>query len=104
MRQFDVLDNPIPRARRAMPFVAILQSDLAETGRDRIVAPLAPKMALPGLSGRLVPIVTIGDHAYALLVPALTAVPAAELKAVHANLAEYRDRIIAALDYLFLGI
>jgi hypothetical protein len=34
MRQFDVLDNPIPGARRAMPFVAILQSDLAETGRD----------------------------------------------------------------------
>jgi hypothetical protein len=29
MRQFDVLDNPIQRARRALPFVAILQSDLA---------------------------------------------------------------------------
>ena len=42
MRQFDVLDNPIPRARQALPFVAILQSDLAETGRDRVVAPLAP--------------------------------------------------------------
>jgi hypothetical protein len=31
MRQCDVLDNPIPRAQRALPFVTILQSDLAET-------------------------------------------------------------------------
>ena len=51
MHQFDVLDNPIPRARRTMPFVVILQSDLAETGHDRVVAPLAPSAALPTTGG-----------------------------------------------------
>ena len=59
MRQFDVLDNPIPRARQAYPFVAVLQSDLAETGRERVVAPLAPSAALQTLAGRLIPIVTV---------------------------------------------
>ena len=30
--QYDVVDNPAPRVRRAFPFVVILQSDLADTG------------------------------------------------------------------------
>jgi toxin CcdB len=103
MRQFDVLDNPIPRARRALPFVTILQSDLAETGYERVVAPLAPSAAMPRLAGRLIPIVTVRDEAYALLVPSLTAMPVADLRHEVANLAGDRDRIMAALDYLFLG-
>jgi toxin CcdB len=104
MRQFDVLDNPIPRARRAMPFVAILQSDLADTGRERVVAPLAPSAALPPLAGRLIPIVTVGNDDYALLVPALTTLPVVNLRHVVASLAADRDRILAALDHLFTGV
>jgi len=103
MRQFDVLDNPILRARRAMPFVAILQSDLAETGGERVVAPLAPSAALPPLAGRLLPIVTVENQDYALLVPSLTALPAADLRNVVTNLAADHERIVAALDYLFIG-
>jgi toxin CcdB len=103
VRQFDVLDNPIPRARRAPPFVMILQSDFAETGRERVVAPLAPSAAVPRLAGRLIPIVTVRDEAYPLLVPSLTAMPVADLRHEVANLAGDRDRIMAALDYLFPG-
>jgi toxin CcdB len=103
MHQFDVLDNPIARARRAMPLVAILQSDLAQTGPDRVVAPLAPTAAMPPLTGRLIPIVDVEGRDYALLVPALTALPAADLRQVVANLAGERTRILAALDYLFIG-
>lgn len=103
MRQFDVLDNPIPRARRALPFVAILQSDLADTGRDRVVAPLAPRAAMPTLAGRLIPIVKVAKEEYALLVPSLTTLPAMHLRHVVASLADDRERILAALDYLFIG-
>jgi toxin CcdB len=103
MRQFDVLDNPIPRARRALPFVAILQSDFAETGRDRVVAPLAPRAAMPTLAGRLIPIVTVENQDYALLVPSLTALPVTDLRYVVANLADHREQIVAALGYLFIG-
>jgi toxin CcdB len=104
MRQFDVLDNPIPRARRTLPFVAILQSDLAETGRERVVAPLAPREVMPSLAGRLIPIVTVDHRDYALLVPSLTVLPVTDLRNVITNLADDRDRIVAALDLLFIGI
>ena len=104
MRQFDVLENPIPRARGALPFVAILQADLAETGGERVVAPLAPSAAMPQLAGRLIPIVTVESGDYALLVPSMTALPVSDLRHAVANLAGDRERIIAALDYLFMGV
>jgi hypothetical protein len=58
LRQFDVLANPISRAGELLPFVVILQSDLADTGRDRVVAPLTPQGEIPRLAGRLIPIIT----------------------------------------------
>ena len=103
MRQFDVFENPIPRARRALPFVAILQSSLADTGRERVVAPLAPRDAMPPLAGRLIPTVTVEDREYAVLVPSLAALPVADLRQVIATIAQDRERILAALDYLFTG-
>ena len=102
--QYDVVDNPVPRARRAFPFVAVLQSDLANTGSDRIVAPLVPSARISGVAGRLIPIVKVEGVDHALIVPRLTAVPAAELRAVKDNLSIYRNEIVAALDLLFLGV
>lgn len=103
MRQYDVLENPVARARQALPFVAILQSDLADTGPDRVVAPLAPTAAMPPLAGRLIPVVSVGGRDYALLVPALTTLRAADLRRVVANVEHEQARILAALDYLFIG-
>jgi toxin CcdB len=103
-RRFDVLDNPIPRARRAFPFVMILQSDLAETGHERVVAPLVATAAMPPLASRLIPVVTVGEDAYAVLVPSLTAMPATDLRHPVAHLSDARDRVMAALDYLFFGL
>jgi toxin CcdB len=102
--QYDVLDNPVTRARKAFPFVAILQSDLADTGSDRIVAPLVPSARIPGLAGRLMPVVKVEGVDHALIVPRLAAVPAAELRAVKGSLSAYRNEIVAALDLLFLGV
>jgi toxin CcdB len=104
MSQFDVFDNPIPKARRAFPFVAVLQSDIADTGLDRIVAPLVPRNRIPGVKGRLTPIVKIAGVEHVLLVPRMTAVRAADLRAMRDQLASYRTEIVAALDYLFLGV
>lgn len=102
LSQFDVLDNPIPRARRALPFVAILQSDLADTGRERVVAPLAPRAAMPTLGGRLIPIVE--GQGRVRSARALTdRLAVMDLRHVVANLADDRERILAALGYLFIG-
>jgi toxin CcdB len=102
--QYDVHDNPISQGRRAFPFVAILQSELADTGRDKMVAPLVPRTRIPGSVGRLTPIVKVGGAEHVLLVPRMTAIPAADLRAKKDNIAPHRAEIVAALDYLFLGV
>ncbi len=102
--QFDVHRNPVPQARRAYPLVAVLQSDLADTGRDRVVAFLAPRAAVPACPGRLMPGVTVDAKDYLLLVPSLTNLPAADLHRSVGNLGASREAIIAALDYLFVGV
>jgi toxin CcdB len=102
--QFDVFVNPIAQARRAYPYVAVLQSDLADTGRERIVAPLVPRARLPGAAGRLTPVVRVSDVEHVLLVHSLAGIAAGELRELRGHLAVHREAIVAALDYLFLGV
>jgi toxin CcdB len=102
--QFDVFDNPIPRARRDFPLVVVLQSDVASIGRDRIVAPLVPRNRMAKLAGRLTPVVSVGGVEHVMLVPRMTSVASAELRVTRAQLSAHRDDIVMALDFLFLGV
>ena len=101
--QFDVFRNPVTRARSAFPWVAALQSDLADTGRDRVVAFLAPLAKFPAFPGKLMPLVRVNSEDCVLLVPSLTNLPATDLKQVVDNIGSKRQDIVAALEYLFLG-
>ena len=104
MTQFDVFENPIARARKAYPYVAVLQSDAAETGRDRIVAPLVLRTQLTGTVGRMTPHVKVLGVEHVLLVPSMTAIAAADLHEFRDEIKSYRNDIVAALDFLFLGL
>lgn len=102
--QFEVFDNPIPGARQAFPFVAILQSDLADTGRERMVAPLVPRERIPAAIGRLTPIVKILGTDHLLLVPQMSSIAVGSLRDPRDRLTVYRDAILSALDILFMGV
>jgi toxin CcdB len=104
MSQFDVYANPITAARRAYPLVVVLQSDLADTGHDRIVAPLAPRARLSGTAGRLTPHVKIDGVDYVVIVPGLTGVRTSDLRERRGEISSCRSDLVAALDYLFLGV
>lgn len=104
MSQYGVFNNPVPQARRAFPFVAILQSELANTGRDRMVAPLVPRTRMTGTVGKLTPVVKVANVEHVLLVPRMTALAATDLRTTIDQLTAYRSDIVAALDYLFLGV
>ena len=104
MAQFDVFVNPIPPARRVYPYVMVLQSELADTGSDRIVAPLVLRTRLAGSVGRLTPCVRVGDVEHVLLVPNMTGIASRELRELRGQLVAHREEIVAALDYLFLGV
>lgn len=104
MIQFEVFDNPVPRAQRDFPYVVILQSDVANTGRDRIVAPLVVRTRMPTAAGRLTPVVKVVGVDHVLLVPRMSAVAAADLMVRRDQLAAFREDIVAAIDLLFLGV
>lgn len=104
MTQFEVFANPVARARRAYPYVVVLQADVALSGRDRAVAPAAPRAAFGAIPGRLTPVVAIEEEDFVLLVTSLTTLPAKSLGTAVASLAARREDILAAIDYLFFGV
>jgi toxin CcdB len=104
MAQFDVFVNPIVRARRTYPFVVTLQSDLAHTARDPIVAPLVPFRLMPKVISRVTPVVVLDGVEHMVLVPALTGMRSRDLTEHHASLASARSELLGAIDYLFFGV
>jgi toxin CcdB len=104
MTQFDVHRNPVPGARRAYPYVVVMQSPLADTGRSRIVAPLVPRSAIARATGPLIPSVTVAEKDYAVLVPSLTTIPADALGEAVASAASNRAELLTAVDLMFFGV
>jgi toxin CcdB len=103
MAQFDVFANPVLRARPAYPHVVVLQSDVAASGRHCAVAPTAPRAALPAIAGRLTPVLSVGGEDFVLLLTSLTTLPCDALGNVLTSVADRREEILAAIDYLFFG-
>jgi len=104
MAQFDVFVNPIAAARRAYPFVAVLQSDLVREAHDPIVAPLVPRQSMSKIAGRLTPIVAFQGTEHVVLVPALVGVRSSNLAQPRGSIASSRNELLAAIDYLFFGV
>ena len=102
--QFDVFVNPIVGARRAYPFVVVLQSDFAATTRHRLVAPLVPRTALIPIAGRLAPVVEIDSKEHVVLVADMAGVRQRDLATPVGSLAARRVDLLDAIDYLFFGI
>lgn len=104
MAQFDVYPNPIATTRRAYPFVVALQSDFAADARTQIVAPLVPLEWMPKVISRLTPVVSLEGSEHLVLVPALTGMPARDLKQRRCSIAAARSEVLAAIDFLFFGV
>jgi hypothetical protein len=103
MRQFDVVPNPSKISSRTRPYLLILQSDLTNETRTVIAAPLTRHPAGAAVS-KLFPIIEFDGVSYAIEMPEAGAIARSVLGRPIANLMDYRDRIVAALDVLFLGI
>jgi toxin CcdB len=104
MAQFDVYVNPIVAARRVYPFVVAMQSEIANYGRDQIVAPLAPRASMPKVAGRLTPTVAVNGSDHVVVVPGLTAIRARDLAQSIGSIGSARSNLLAAIDYLFFGV
>jgi toxin CcdB len=102
--QHDVFANPAPRTRAAFPLVAVLQADLSAEGRSQMIAPMAPRGAMPRAVGRLMPIVRHDGHEFLLAMELMTSVPIGALRDPLGSIAAHRDDITRAVDWLFTGV
>jgi toxin CcdB len=101
-RQFDVVANPDPIDAAQRPYLVILQSDLISDLTSIVVAPLVTRENMRGAQ-RLNPVLSIEGREYWLATHELFAVDQRILRGRVSTLADHRDTIMTALDFLFLG-
>lgn len=104
MPQFTVYRNRNARSKGTFPLLVDVQSDLLEDLQTRVVIPLTRATALARKPvDRLMPILKLEDEAYVLVTPQLAGIASKELGAASGTLADYRDVILGAMDFLLTG-
>ena len=101
-RQFDIVPNPDRDDAAFRPYLIVLQSDLISGLKSTIVAPLVVRREITGAS-QLNPLVDVNGQEYWLAMHEIFAIDRRMLGRAVASLDAEHDKIIAAIDYLFLG-
>ena len=104
MAQFTVYRNKSPRSKTTFPFLVDVQSDLLDQLETRVVIPLT---RVSGLANaplvHLTPTLTFDGETYVLMTPQLAGVARTDLGPPAGSLAEERQTIVAAIDFLVTG-
>jgi toxin CcdB len=104
MAQFDVHRNSDPRTCKRQPFIVDLQSDFLSDLQTRVVVPLTKAESFGPPIKRLNPTFKIANRSLVLSTAELAGIDRRDLGESVGSLADSRDEIIAALDFLFTGI
>ncbi len=99
--QHDLFANPNRRERLGFPLIVELQANIAE-GAFRVVAPLTAVTAGTPIN-RLVPIIEHNGEHFAVLFNLITNLSSRLLRHPVGSIAQYRDDLSRALDWLFFG-
>ena len=104
MAQFAVYKNKSPRTKSTFPFLVDVQSDLLEPLHTRVVVPLTKVAGLARKPvSHLTPTLTFDGNAYVLMTPQLAGIARTDLGTLSGSLAEERQTILAAIDFLLTG-
>jgi toxin CcdB len=102
--QFTVYKNKNSRSKSTFPFLVDVQSDLLEPLQTRVVVPLTKVAGLAKKPvSHLTPTLTFDGDAYVLMTPQLAGIARADLGAPAGTLAQERQTILAAIDFLLTG-
>ena len=105
MTQFTLYKNKNQKTKSTYPYLLDVQANLLEGLQTRVVAPLTKATALQKKAIKHVtPLISFDGEKYLLLIPQLSGIAKADLGTRAGELNRYRDEIVAALDFLFLGI
>ena len=104
MAQFTIYRNKSPRSKSTYPFLIDVQSDLLDELQTRVVIPLtrASTLVKKPLTN-LTPALKFDGETYVLMTPQLAGLARTDLGASTGSLAEQRQAILAALDFLIVG-
>ncbi|MEO8757343.1 MAG: CcdB family protein [Devosia sp.] len=89
--------------RRAGRLLVDVQADIIPNVGTRLVIPLYARDDAPPSVKRLHPTILIEGRPHVLATHLMAAVPIAELGPIVGSLDDYYDRIVAAIDMIFLG-
>jgi toxin CcdB len=103
MAQFDVYRNPDSRARRIIPYLLVVQSDLLGDLATCTVVPLVDATQYGKPAKRLNPVFTIEQTPVVMSTAEIASVPRRILRHAAGSLAGQRDAIVAAIDFLIFG-
>jgi toxin CcdB len=104
LAQFTVYRNKSARSKAVYPLLVNVQSDLLEDLQTRVVIPLSKAAALAKRPvSQLTPLIEFEGTQYVLVTPQLAGIAQTELGPVTGSLAQSRDTIFAAMDFLLLG-
>lgn len=103
MAQFDVYPNGNAKTREEIPYLLDLQSDLLDSLATRVVAPLIPAGRMTPIS-HLNPVLAIEGRHYLMLTQELAGILRSTLDEPTCSLAERRNDILGAIDFLIAGI
>lgn len=104
MAQFTVYRNKNARSKAVFPLLVDVQSDLLEDLQTRVVIPLSKAAALTRKPvSQLTPVIEFEDSSYVLVTPQLAGIARSELGIPTGSVAQSRDVILAAMDFLLLG-
>lgn len=104
MAQFTVYRNRSPRSKAVYPLLVDAQSDLLDELQTRVVIPLTKAAALTKKPvAQLMPAIEFKSDSYILMTPQLAGIAVSELGPAIGSLAERRDAILAAMDFLLSG-
>jgi hypothetical protein len=101
--QHEVFRNSDRRAGSVYPLVVVLQADIVEAD-TRIVAPLTTTEIVPNPPTRALPLVSHDGPDYVVIMHSVGVLRSRQLGQPLGSIAQYRDDISRALDWLFFGI
>lgn len=105
MPQLTIYRNKNPQSKTVFPLLLDVQSDLLEDLPTRTVIPLTQSATVTQKPlSRLTPFISVDGKPYMLLTYQLASVSKSVLGAEVWVASEHRDAIIAALDFLVIGV
>lgn len=103
MAQFDVYENTNPDTKKIVPYLLDVQANLLEALATHVVVPLVPVSVMGKAAKHLNPVFKIKKTHVVMSTAELAGVPVRILGEKVTSLKDYRNEIIAALDFLFTG-